>query len=52
MIIKSKKRKNVLQLVEKLKPPFIDHNADLKKLFYIEQAKKYKQSIKNISPKD
>jgi Family of unknown function (DUF6364) len=35
------RRKNILQLVEKLKKPVIDPKADLKELFYQEQTKKY-----------
>ena len=42
VIIKSKKKKkNILQLVDELKPPFIDPQTDLKDLFYKEQANKH-----------
>lgn len=35
------KRKNILQLVEKLETPSIDVSGDLKDLFYKDNAKKY-----------
>lgn len=35
------KRKNILQLVEKLDKPEISPDADLKELFYEEQTKKH-----------
>ena len=34
-------RENIITLVEKLDKPVIDPNADLKDIFYSEQAKKY-----------
>jgi hypothetical protein len=37
----SVKRKNILELVEKLNPPTIDKTVDLKDSFYQSQAKKY-----------
>jgi hypothetical protein len=41
-IIKNKKKKkNIVQLVEGLQPPVFDPNADLKDLFYKDQAKKH-----------
>lgn len=40
-ITKPAKRKNIINLVEKLKSPQIDKSVDLKKLFYKDQAKKY-----------
>jgi sulfur relay (sulfurtransferase) DsrC/TusE family protein len=40
-ITRHPKRKNIINLVEKLKSPQIDNSADLKKLFYKDQAKKY-----------
>lgn len=41
-LIKSrKKKKNILQLVEELKPAGFDDNADLKDLFYKDQAEKH-----------
>ena len=40
-VTKSKKRKNIIDLVEKLNTPSIDNKADLKELFYKNQAKKY-----------
>lgn len=36
-----KKKKNILQLVEDLKAPTISTQADLKELFYKEQASKH-----------
>jgi hypothetical protein len=38
---KHEKKKNIVQLVEELKAPDIDPDADLKDLFYKEQASKY-----------
>jgi uncharacterized protein DUF6364 len=38
---KQEKKKNIVQLVEELKRPVIDADADLKDLFYKEQASKY-----------
>ncbi|MGN6530676.1 MAG: DUF6364 family protein [Ginsengibacter sp.] len=38
---KQEKKKNIVQLVEELKAPGIDPDADLKDLFYKEQASKY-----------
>lgn len=35
------RRKNILDLVDKLDRPIIDPNADLKDLFYKQQEKKY-----------
>ncbi len=35
------RKKNILHLVEKLEAPAIDPKADLKELFYLEQAGKY-----------
>ena len=40
-ISKPSKRKNILQLVEKLEKPTIDLSVDLKDSFYKDQAKKY-----------
>ena len=40
-ITKPTRRKNIISLVEKLEKPNIDAKADLKKLFYEEQSKKY-----------
>ncbi|HXR84262.1 MAG TPA: hypothetical protein VN722_08135 [Hanamia sp.] len=36
---KQEKKKNIVQLVEELKPPVIDSDANLKDLFYKEQAR-------------
>lgn len=36
-----KKKKNILEIVEGLKNPFVDPKADLKDLFYKEQASKH-----------
>jgi len=36
-----KRKKNILDLVDKLEKPAIDEKANLKKLFYREQANKY-----------
>lgn len=38
---RKKKKKNIVQLLEKLKTPVINPEADLKDLFYEEQAMKY-----------
>ena len=38
---KQEKKKNIVQLVEELKAPDIDPDADLKDLFYKQQASKY-----------
>jgi hypothetical protein len=40
-ITKPARRKNIIRLVEKLETPAIDKTADLKELFYKDQAKKY-----------
>ena len=40
-VTKSSKRKNIIHLVEKLKKPVISEKADLKDLYYKENAKKY-----------
>jgi len=40
-VTKPSKRKNILHLVEKLDKPVIADEADLKGLFYKENAKKY-----------
>ena len=40
-IAKPAKRKNIINLIEKLEKPKIDSKADLKELFYPEQSKKY-----------
>ena len=37
----TKRKKNIISLVDKLEKPAIEENADLKELFYKEQAKKY-----------
>ncbi len=34
-------KKSIIDLVEKLDAPYIDKSADLKELFYKDQAKKY-----------
>ncbi len=39
--VKSGKRKNIVELVEKLEKPAIDPTIDLKESYYKEQAKKY-----------
>jgi hypothetical protein len=41
MVVRPSKRKNIIDIVEKLKQPAIDKKADLKELFYKEQARKY-----------
>ena len=40
-ITKPAKRKNIINLVEKLEKPEIDSKADLKELYYQDQSKKY-----------
>jgi len=40
-ITKPTKRKNIINLVEKLEKPEINSKSDLKELFYQEQSKKY-----------
>lgn len=40
-VTRPSKRKNIIDLVEKLEKPTIDKNADLKELYYKENAKKY-----------
>ena len=40
-ISKPSKRKNILQLVDKLDTPSIDINTDLKESYYQDKAKKY-----------
>ncbi|MCA6448614.1 MAG: hypothetical protein IM584_08030 [Chitinophagaceae bacterium] len=40
-VTKPSKRKNILHLVEKLDKPVIAEEADLKELYYKENAKKY-----------
>jgi hypothetical protein len=40
-ITKPAKRKNIINLVEKLEKPKIDSKADLKELYYQDQSKKY-----------
>lgn len=40
-ITKPAKRKSILELVEKLEKPDIPQDADLKELYYKENAKKY-----------
>lgn len=40
-VTKPSKRKNILHLVEKLEKPAIAEDADLKELYYKENAKKY-----------
>lgn len=40
-IVRPAKRKNIISMVEKLEEPVIDRKADLKDLFYKEQAGKY-----------
>ena len=41
IIRNKKKKKNILQIVEELEPPVVESNADLKDLFYKEDAKKH-----------
>jgi Family of unknown function (DUF6364) len=45
--VKSGKRKNIVEIVEKLEKPAIDPTIDLKELYYKEQSKKY--GFENIS---
>lgn len=40
-ISKPVKRQNIIDMVEKLNPPALDDNLDLKKEFYEDQANKY-----------
>jgi len=40
-IVKPSKRKNIIDLVEKLDKPNLPENENLKELFYKENAKKY-----------
>ena len=40
-VTKPSKRKNIIQMVEKLEKPSISPEADLKDLFHKENAKKY-----------
>ena len=40
-VTRPSKRKNIIDLVEKLEKSTIDKNADLKDLYYKENAKKY-----------
>ena len=40
-ITKPAKRKNIINLVEKLEKPKIDAKTDLKELYYQDQSKKY-----------
>ncbi len=40
-VTRPSKRKNIIDLVEKLEKSTIDENADLKDLYYKENAKKY-----------
>ena len=40
-VTKPARRKNIIDLVDKLNKPAIDDRADLKELFYKEQAEKY-----------
>ncbi len=40
-VTRPSKRKNIINLVEKLNAPSIDKSADLKELFYTDQSKKY-----------
>jgi hypothetical protein len=40
-ITKPAKRKNIINLVEKLEKPKIDSKADLKELYYQDKSKKY-----------
>jgi hypothetical protein len=41
IVTRSVKRKTIIDMVEELQPGNIDPKADLKELFYQEQAKKY-----------
>ncbi|MDN3583670.1 DUF6364 family protein [Mucilaginibacter flavus] len=40
-ITKAPRRKNIIELVERLDPPAFDAQTDLKELYYQEHAKKY-----------
>ncbi|MFN0083191.1 MAG: DUF6364 family protein [Ferruginibacter sp.] len=40
-LTKIPKKKNIIQLIESMKPATIEKNADLKELFYKEQSGKY-----------
>ena len=40
-LTKIPKKKNIIQLIESMKPAVIEKNADLKELFYKEQSGKY-----------
>lgn len=40
-LTKIPKKKNIIQLIESLKPAAIEKNADLKELFYKEKSGKY-----------
>jgi len=40
-VTRPSKRKSIIDLVEKLEKPTIDNDADLKDLYYKENAKKY-----------
>ena len=40
-LTKMPKKKNIIQLIESMKPAAIEQNADLKELFYNEQSDKY-----------
>jgi hypothetical protein len=40
-VVRPSKRKNIISMVEKLEQTTIDKKADLKELFYKEQAQKY-----------
>ncbi len=40
-LTKPAKRNSIINMIEQLEPPKIDTNADLKELFYLEQASKY-----------
>ena len=40
-LTKSPPKKNIIQIIESLKPPVIDKNTDLKELFYQDQSGKY-----------
>lgn len=40
-VTRPSKRKNIIDLVEKLEKPSINDNTDLKDLYYKENAKKY-----------
>ncbi len=40
-LTKTAKKKNIIKLIEDMKAPAIENNADLKELFYNDQSKKY-----------